>query len=326
MALDKNIIPGIQYLRGLAALAVLLCHASFGLKNHQFIADVLNYGQLGVHVFFFISGYVITLSLLKTNYHPKYFFKFLLKRSIRIDPVYLFTIFLTLFSFWIITFFPTFKGKSIPFIPGQFLAHVFYIVPFTKWDFYNHVFWTLSVEFQFYILIGCLYFLNNSIFFRVAFLILFSATCFISLPSSYYLLTNYTALFALGMATMHYQNTKHWAYLATMFLCSVIICYHFSLLVLALVIIAILMIAFMHVKLSLLNFLGTISYSLYIIHPLVLLYINSITKRIYPNVNDYELIYLFVQLLTAIGFAYVFYLAIERPAIKLSKRLNYSLK
>lgn len=88
---QKN-IAGIQYLRGLAALGVVFCHFSLILKSSPIFVDLFKYGTLGVHIFFFISGYIIVFSLLKNDYQSKDFFRFLLKRSIRIEPVYIVTI------------------------------------------------------------------------------------------------------------------------------------------------------------------------------------------------------------------------------------------
>ncbi len=172
-------ILGIQYLRGLAALGVVLCHYGSDLKSYPKLSKVFGFGQTGVHVFFLISGFIIVYSLIRANYKPRKFLTFLLKRSIRIDPSYIVTILLTIALFRILSFITTFKGETLSFIPGQFLAHLFYIVPFTQYPFYNHVFWTLGVEFQFYLLIGTLYFLSNNQAFKTGFLILFSLTCLI---------------------------------------------------------------------------------------------------------------------------------------------------
>lgn len=152
---DKKVILGVQYLRGLAALGVLLCHYTISMQG----LSALAYGQRGVHVFFLLSGFIIVYSLTKVNYKPTQFLQFLVKRSIRIDPAYYATIILTLLLFKILSTLPSFKGSYIPFIPEQFIAHLLYVVPFTKYPFYLHLFWTLCIEFQFYVIIGLLYFL-----------------------------------------------------------------------------------------------------------------------------------------------------------------------
>ena len=77
-------IYSIQYLRGMACLAVVFFHTySLGLewpiKNSFF-----DLGYLGVHVFFFISGFIIS-HIIKKNEKHEVFFK---KRLARIYPAY----------------------------------------------------------------------------------------------------------------------------------------------------------------------------------------------------------------------------------------------
>lgn len=173
MVNQKQFIPGIQLLRGIAALAVVFCHYGSSINNFKLLSSFFNYGKLGIYIFFLISGYIIVYSLEASNYKPRYFFKFILKRSVRIDPLYIITIILTLLSFWLLSLLPSYKGFAIPFIPSQFLAHVFYLIPFSNWGFYSSVFWTLCVEFQFYLLIVIFYFINDSIIYRTIFWLFF---------------------------------------------------------------------------------------------------------------------------------------------------------
>lgn len=315
----------VQQLRGISALAVVFCHYGSDLNGYPNLSSLFNKGQLGVHVFFFISGYIILYSLIKNEYTIKNFFRFLLKRSIRIEPVYLLTILLTLLTFWLFSFIPSFKGSVIPFIPQQFLAHIFHVVPFTNYQFYNHVFWTLSIEFQFYLLIGVVYFLSDKLVYRIAFLLLFSSTIFLSLPKSYYLLTSYAPIFALGMALLLYNNSKLKVYLLVALICALLIWLKIGLLSLILVIIAGLLINFSNIKLKPLVFLGDISYSLYIIHPLVLIYLLGTFKKL--NIQFYDdLIKLIVNIAVAIAAAYVLFKIVEKPSISFSKKISYPKK
>lgn len=319
---NRKEITGIQILRGLASLAVLLCHASFTLTSYPKLASFLFNGQFGVHVFFFISGYIIIYSLIQNKYSVKHFFTFLAKRSVRIDPLYIATIILTLTSFWLFSHFTSFKGKPIPFIFEQFISHLLYIIPFTKWPFYNHVFWTLCIEFQFYIIIGMIYFINNKWLFKAIFILTFSLSCFIDVPDTYYMVTNYAPIFAMGISLIEYQLSKNNVYILCYAICGILTCFHFDLLILGLVIASSVVIILNNKKYLVLNFLGDISYSLYLIHPLVLLYLSGIFKRFLPQLMHYQLITLFIQVLFSIAIAYVFYFLIEKPSLKFSKKIK----
>jgi exopolysaccharide production protein ExoZ len=321
---DKKSVVGIQYLRGFAAVAVMLCHYGSTLNHHPLLSSVFNKGQLGVHIFFLISGFVIAYALIVEDYHPKKFFVFLFKRLIRINPAYYAAILLTLLTFWGLQFIPSFKGSVIPFIPGQFLAHLFYYVPFSGWGFYNHVFWTLGVEFQFYLIIGLFYFISNSVWFRLSFLMLFMLTSFIPMQQSYYLIFNYAPIFAAGIALMHFYKENNKLYLLLMAISAVLICMHFNLLILILLCITTFVILFFRRgNIKILYFLGRISYSLYITHTLVLVYLLGIFKKLIPRQDGLEIVLLILEIGIAIGFASLFYWLIELPSIRLSKKIAY---
>src|SRR5882672_174105 len=138
----QSYLPGVDGLRCLAVFAVLLFHA------HLFEA-----GWAGVWLFFAISGFVITRSLraiVELGLPPSEILRrFYLKRSFRILPLYLASIFV--FSLVILAFSSDWREK---------LNHLLYLLTFT-YNFYRlgsgyvhnaffgH-FWSLSVEEQFY--------------------------------------------------------------------------------------------------------------------------------------------------------------------------------
>ena len=76
-----NYYPGIDGLRGLAVILVLIYHNFFYLK-------ITWYGQFGVDLFFVISGFLITEILLKNISSAKYFTNFYGRRLMRIFPIY----------------------------------------------------------------------------------------------------------------------------------------------------------------------------------------------------------------------------------------------
>jgi exopolysaccharide production protein ExoZ len=325
MSDDKKIVS-IQYLRGLAALGVVLCHFGYQLTAYPKLSFFLKLGQSGVFVFFLISGFIIVYSLNKSNYESKQFFKFLLKRSIRIDPSYFATILLTIALLEFLNYLPSFKGNRTILIPGQLIAHIFYAVPFTKYHFYNHVFWTLSVEFQFYLLIGILYFLSDNRIFKLSFLVFFSLTCLIPFSNSYYLVFNYAPIFATGISLVNYYQNRTWSNAILPLLLLSLVEYKFGAPIFILLILSCVAILFFTIAIKPLKLLGDISYSLYLTHSLVSTVFLGIEKRLDVKTAENQLLSVFVELPVAILFAYLFYRIIEKPSSDLSKRFFYNKK
>ena len=81
----------LQYLRGLCAIAVVLFHLETGINEYletQNYISLFSWGNIGVPMFFCLSGFVIAYSgYLK----PKKLLDFLFTRVARIYPVYLLT-------------------------------------------------------------------------------------------------------------------------------------------------------------------------------------------------------------------------------------------
>jgi len=319
----KEKIVSIQYLRGLAALGVVFCHYSSSLILYPLLSVFFSFGQSGVFVFFLISGFIIVYSLIKSNYETRQFFTFLLKRSLRIDPPYYVVILSTLVLFKILSHIPSFKGESIDFIPAQFIAHVFYVVPFTKYPFYNHVFWTLCIEFQFYVLIGVFYFLTNKWWYRVIFLLLFSLSSLIPFSNAYYVVFTYGSIFALGISLVSFYRERKWQNIIMPLYLITVIAVQFGVPIFILLFLSCVAIFYFSLIIRPLAFLGDVSYSLYLTHPIVFIVFSGIAKRLNIDLNSYQLFWLFVEISIALFFAYVFCLIIEKPSINLSKRIFY---
>ncbi|MDD2922715.1 MAG: acyltransferase [Anaerolineales bacterium] len=149
-------IPGLDGLRAVAFLVL------FGLHT-----DYLQFGWMGVQLFFVLSGYLITDILLrmKRNLPAKeYFLKFYGRRFFRIFPLYYFYIFLMLgITTWLISV--SYKPNIMRVFADQIWYAIFYVYDFfsaysgfVSSQFLTHL-WSLSVEEQFYIFWPLLIFL-----------------------------------------------------------------------------------------------------------------------------------------------------------------------
>ncbi|MEM7763810.1 MAG: acyltransferase [Pseudomonadota bacterium] len=82
-------------LRGFAVLLVMVYH--YGLERQQHVdwfIDMTQFGWVGVDLFFVLSGFLITGILLETRKQDGYFKKFLVRRFVRIWPLYYGVLFL----------------------------------------------------------------------------------------------------------------------------------------------------------------------------------------------------------------------------------------
>ena len=176
--LAANHYPFLDGLRGLAILMVLLPH--FGINKYLYHPfGMLIESNAGVHLFFIISGFLITTLLLKEKVKNgkialKYFF---IRRSLRILPVaYLFLVVLALLN---IIF--QLHLKAFDFIgAGAFIDNL----PVNT-SYYTAHFWSLAVEEQFYLILPFLFIFNIEYYFIAAVLLIIivpftciAATCF----------------------------------------------------------------------------------------------------------------------------------------------------
>jgi peptidoglycan/LPS O-acetylase OafA/YrhL len=138
-------LAGVDALRGVAAIAVVLFHYTtrFSELYGQGQRASLSFpqGHLGVQLFFIISGFVIFMTLERTR-QPM---DFVVSRFSRLFPSYWFAIALT---FTVVSAF----GLPDKEVTGpQALANVFMLHSFFRVPNVDSVYWTLEVEMLFYI-------------------------------------------------------------------------------------------------------------------------------------------------------------------------------
>jgi peptidoglycan/LPS O-acetylase OafA/YrhL len=146
----------VDALRGFAALSVVLYHAYegshiTGLLAHlpAWVTYLLKQGGIGVAVFFVLSGFVISHSVASSRVTFPFVGRFMLRRSIRLEPPYWLAIVLAIcFALLSARVLP---GKEPPsYSAGQIAAHIFYLQEMLGYTEINFVFWTLCQEVQFY--------------------------------------------------------------------------------------------------------------------------------------------------------------------------------
>lgn len=142
-------IKHLDALRGIAVIMVTFFHLTGNSGLSKTTASYGSYGWLGVEIFFVISGFILPYSMFKSKYDLKQFGRFILKRVIRIYPAYILTA-LIVIGIAHITHREVFSNATIFF-------HLLFLNQILNYVWISVIFWTLAIEFQFYLLIGLLY-------------------------------------------------------------------------------------------------------------------------------------------------------------------------
>ncbi|MEN0055553.1 MAG: acyltransferase [Mucilaginibacter sp.] len=311
---DKTIYS-IVYLRAIAALAVCAIHFKLntGITLNKTFNYIIDNGHQGVTVFFVISGFILPISLYRKGYKISGFFNFIIKRSLRVDPPFWFSI-LLLFT---IGFYPLSLIKV-----STILAHITYTVPFFNGQhWFTEVYWTLSIEFQFYLILGLLFpvFMKLPKLITVSLLVLISYFC-LRFTVRWFIIS-YVYQFTFGfIAFLGYtQLIKAKEFWISFIGFTLLICFSKSIisgLVPFFTVLAIILIKSRKIE-PIGNFLGTISYSIYLVHIPVMAFVGHIFSGY--SLTPIALCGLYV--ITIIPAAYIMYMIVERPALKLSKRV-----
>ena len=144
-------------IRGLAALWVVLFHASKGGHVDHLMAVlpgwfnslVFDWGHLGVALFFVLSGFVMMHSVRGFAFDAGTGRRFMLRRLLRLTPPYYAAI---AFVIGYVALKAAVHHQPAP-VPraGAVVAHLLYLQDILSQDTISIVFWTLCIEIQFYI-------------------------------------------------------------------------------------------------------------------------------------------------------------------------------
>ncbi len=321
-------IESLDALRGLAALSVCWFHFTNG--NPEFLASGWLrasgiYGWMGVDVFFVISGFVIPYSLHNSGYKLGHYFTFVLKRIVRLDPPYLAAIAITIVLGYLSAMSPSFRGQTPHLSIPQVLLHFAYLNVFFGYQWLNPVFWTLAIEFQYYLAVGFVFPLLSSSRLEIRMLSFIALGILAFLVPSISFIFHYLFLFMLGIATFQYWTRLVGlkGYLAMLLALGAGAALTLGFGVGALGLGTACVIAFVRLKkFALLKFLGAISYSLYLLHVPVGGRVVGLSLRFVHTMGG-KVLTVLLALGVAIVAAYLLYWFVERPAQRWSSSISY---
>lgn len=322
-------IPAIGLLRGIASAMVCYFHMALGnpkfLPPESIVRQAGTWGWAGVQIFFIISGFVIPYSMYVNNYSMEKIWLFLKKRIIRIEPPYLISIALVLLLNYLSTLFPFYRGKPFEMDWANIASHIAYLNVFTGQKWLQDIYWTLAIEFQYYLLIAVVYgmVVSKNFYLRIVFYVCFLALMFLKLPLNTFIAT-YTCYFMFGILLFQYycRIIKIGEFLILSLLCCGLVFHLIGWQLVLLSILSLCIIMFVKTVPAFLTFLGTISYSLYLVHTPIGGRINNIAVILIDDTRIREVV-VFISFAVSIFAAWLFYHAVEKRFKKLSASVNY---
>jgi peptidoglycan/LPS O-acetylase OafA/YrhL len=321
-------IPVLNFLRAFAALSVCLYHfvcTTTGYITTDWILNFFSQGKYGVQLFFVISGFIIPWSMWKSDYSLKNFFVFLLKRLARLEPPYLMSLILAI---TILMMRKALLGASDNLQDLSFnriALHFGYLIPFFKdYTWINQVYWTLAVEFQYYLFIAIIFIPLVKWGFParvIIYLILLSAG--FTVNSDF--LPYWLPVFLLGILVFLFRSKQINAieyYMVTVITISVGACLYTYGELIYMLLPVVMILYFSNFEFKIGNFFGEMSYSLYLIHPIIgATFINVLSHHVqYPAA---KILVIIGGLAVTIVGSWIMYRFVELPSKKLSSRLKY---
>jgi peptidoglycan/LPS O-acetylase OafA/YrhL len=307
----------VDALRAIAALSVCMFHFTAG-------AGVGAYGYLGVTIFFVISGFIVPDSMMRGGYTIAAWPSFMLKRLIRLEPPYLASIALTL----VLHAWDMLHGRAPPWTAMQIAGHIGYANAFLGLPWLNAPYWSLAIEFQFYILMGLalpLLMLAGTPFGRLAGVALASCLPLLLPGHGNATILRFLPVFAAGtlcllLAKEMIGPRSYWASLTV--LAGIIFKTNDAPVAVAAIGTAVLLATVRMRRLRAIASLGAISYSLYLLHvPIGYRVIGTIRR-----LSDGELapiVAIIGALVAAIAAAALLHRYVEQPSLRLAARIGY---
>lgn len=272
-----------------------------------------------------ISGFVIPWSMKTGGYSIKNFFIFFVKRLTRLEPPYVISVLLALL---IIFLREEYMGREVAHKViswNQVGLHFFYLIPFFgEYDWLNNVYWTLAIEFQYYLFMAVFYVVltNGNRLQRYG----FYALCLISafLGNSEFL-PYWLPVFLLGILLFLYK-AGYISWKEYGIVCGIVLVFSFFRYPLGSLLYSIvplvLVLKWENVKIPVLTGLGKFSYSIYLIHPLLGASFINLLSHTYREAYEKPMV-IALGLVVTIFVSWLMYKIIEAPSKRLSSSIKY---
>jgi|SRR5579871_2633929 len=322
MRVGEGRLLAVEYLRGIAAFAVMWFHFTYRLPDGVLRTSGL-YGYLGVEAFFVISGFIIPYAMDRRDYRlGRDSLSFVARRIVRLEPPYLVSVLLILIVPYFAGLTPWFDGTITPHDLYRASLHFLYLVPWAGEDWFSAVYWSLAIEFQYYLLIFAaapLLLYRDSLWPPRVFL--FVAAVVSCLSNETRLVFMYLPVFGFGFVQFLFMRRGMTLLesLGWMVLFGAVTLRQDEPWVIGAVIAVAALNAPWPARCPPLLFLGTISYSVYLLHGSTGFCVDEVLSRIGTLSPEFEL---FVEIVVTLVLASAFWWLVERPSTLLSQKVG----
>jgi peptidoglycan/LPS O-acetylase OafA/YrhL len=286
------------------------------------------YGNYGVDIFFVISGVVIPLALVRRNFQLPQIALFLKGRFLRLYPAYALAAVLTVVLWYASTWMPGFLGAGPPEISiFKILTNATLTCDFFQQDWFGIVFWTLAIEAQYYVLIALSFPLLFQSLAKNPLLRWVFLGAWLLLPLLFRqgpTVFGWSALFAMGFLVILWQRgvLKNWALCIGLAIAGMVQWEVRGPVSAALGLSTAVGILFLpNLACRPIVWVGTISYSLYLLH----VPIGGRVLNVLERFSHFELVKVLAvpaALVTSLLAAWLFFLLIEKPSHEAARKIT----
>ncbi len=248
------------------------------------------------------------------------------KRVVRLDPPYFATIAVWLLYLSVVSRTSLHRGAPFRIDAVQLLGHIGYINAFIGRGWYLDTFWTLAIEFQYYITVGLLFPLIASR--RLAsciWIYILTAAAALMFPQNPFLL-HHLPLFLMGIVIFRFRcmHVSRSELIAGMLFAIVLTVFTNGWLQMFAGAGCALVILLVHYSNFVFKFLGDISYSLYLTHGMIVSVVGNQGSRFLGTSLPMQLVIIVLGMSLSIAAAFLMFWLVERPAKNWASKITYA--
>jgi peptidoglycan/LPS O-acetylase OafA/YrhL len=320
---SRDRIDIVNALRAFAAIFVAWGHFAGG--QGRWLDWTGHYGYTGVYIFFVISGFIIPYSLHRSGYLLRNFRRFIVKRAIRLYPPYLISIPITILAANF-ALAPLHAGPAVHAGARQLFYHLIFINDLTGVPWVNVVYWTLAIEWQWYVLAGLFFGLLVSRNAFLRFVPVVAAMVLYFLCASDRVVFHTLPMFLIGVFVFQYKIglMGRWRLLLLMAAMLWAMRWPTGWTEAGIAVATGLVIAFVSFRHRIADFLGDVSYSVYLVHLPIGVALICWLSRVLPYAGWYLGALDCVGMAAAVAASAALYRWVEKPSQELSSRLRFS--